>query len=471
MKKRVDRIFAVATLAMDFVAIGASLVLAYWLRLESKIIPIFRGVPPIGPYRDALPIVASIVLFNFVLLRLYDPKRNSPFVQEIYGIAKAVALSVALMIVVTFLSRYFPYSRGTILISFFTTTFVVGSGRILMRWLRSSLRRQGVGVIKTVIVGTTESAMKVRDRIKMHPNLGYKLIGFVSDEADAYEEVIGGLDSLDEIIEREGIDEVMVAHPLSGNGNVTDAIVRYSKGGVEFKVIPDILEMIASKVIMDDTGGVPTLMVRQVALSGWNAFVKRIVDITLASIGLIISAPLWLVIALAIKLDSPGPVLLKHKRIGKGGKIFSVYKFRTMVSNAQEILNRYLEENPKAKAEFEATFKLKDDPRKTQVGNFLRKTSLDELPQLINVLRGDMSLVGPRPIVPQELEKYGKWKGIILNVLPGITGFWQVSGRNDVSYEERIKLDLYYVENWSLLLDIEILLRTIPVVLTSRGAY
>lgn len=196
-------------------------------------------------------------------------------------------------------------------------------------------------------------------------------------------------------------------------------------------------------------------------------FVKRIIDIIISSIGLIICLPIFIIIALLIKIDSKGPVFFKHKRIGKHGKKLEIYKFRTMIDNAEEAMKYFTEEQKK---EFKENFKLENDPRVTRVGKILRKTSLDELPQIINILKGEMSIIGPRPIVKNELEKYGKNQEKFLSVAPGLTGYWAANGRSDVSYEERMALELYYVDNRSLLLDLKIFLKTIGSVLKGRGA-
>ena len=202
-----------------------------------------------------------------------------------------------------------------------------------------------------------------------------------------------------------------------------------------------------------------------------NRLFKRIFDITATVIGGILILPVIAIVAILIYLDSPGPIVFGHKRVGQGGKEFPCYKFRSMVPNAQEALEIYLKENPEAREEWERDFKLKDDPRVTKIGKFLRKTSLDELPQLWNVLIGDMSLVGPRPIVRAEVEKYGEYINDFYLVPPGITGVWQVSGRSDTTYEERVLMDSWYVHNWSVWIDIVYLVKTVFAVIKSKGAY
>jgi len=218
---------------------------------------------------------------------------------------------------------------------------------------------------------------------------------------------------------------------------------------------------------VDDLGGVPMIGVKKISITGWKLVTKRAIDFTIALVGLIISSPLTLLIALAIKLDSPGPVLFRQIRVGKGGRHFVLYKFRSMREGAEEEQQKLTALN-----ETEGPiFKIRHDPRCTRAGKFLRRTSLDELPQLYNVLRGEMSLVGPRPPLPTEVEHYEEWHKKRLEISPGMTGLWQVSGRSELSFDEMVLLDIYYIENWSAALDTEIFLRTIPKVIFGGGAY
>jgi exopolysaccharide biosynthesis polyprenyl glycosylphosphotransferase len=218
---------------------------------------------------------------------------------------------------------------------------------------------------------------------------------------------------------------------------------------------------------VDDLGGVPMIGVKEISITGWRSFTKRAIDFTIALIGLIILSPLMFLIALAIKLDSPGPVLFRQIRVGKEGRHFVLHKFRSMREGAEEEQQKLTDLN-----EAEGpVFKIRHDPRCTRLGRFLRRTSLDEIPQLYNVLRGEMSLVGPRPPIPAEVEQYEEWHKRRLEVSPGMTGLWQVSGRSELTFDEMVLLDIYYIENWSAALDTEIFLRTIPKVIFGNGAY
>ena len=233
------------------------------------------------------------------------------------------------------------------------------------------------------------------------------------------------------------------------------------------RVVPDLLQLSLNRVHMDQVAGIPLLGVREMSLTGWNLILKRAMDIVIGGLGALVISPLLAVIAISIRLDSPGPALFRQVRVGRGGRSFTIYKFRSMVENAEDV-RRYLDAMNEADGPI---FKMKDDPRCTRVGRILRRLSLDELPQLYNVLRGEMSLVGPRPALPSEVAQYQDWHKKRLDVSPGMTGLWQVSGRNKLSFDEMVLLDVYYAENWSPTSDLRIILKTVPLVLIGEGAY
>jgi len=259
--------------------------------------------------------------------------------------------------------------------------------------------------------------------------------------------------------------------PGAGRERLVQVVERYGSVFPHLLVVPDLFGLSSLWVAAKDLQGVVALEVRQQLLLPGPRVLKRVLDLA-ATVALgLVSLPLIALVAIAIRLDSPGPVFFAQARIGKGGRKFRAWKFRTMVRDAEQLLDRFLQDRPALREEWERDQKLRDDPRVTRVGRLLRRTSLDELPQLWNVLRGEMSLVGPRPIVDEEVGRYGPRFTLYAQVLPGITGLWQVSGRNDTSYEQRVELDSYYVRNWSPWLDLYVLARTVWVVLTGRGAY
>jgi Undecaprenyl-phosphate galactose phosphotransferase WbaP len=250
-----------------------------------------------------------------------------------------------------------------------------------------------------------------------------------------------------------------------------ELLERYGQTFAHLLIIPDLFGFSSLWVAAKDMGGILGLEVRQQLLLPGPRLAKFMIDLLLTLIGGTLLFPVLVAVALLIRLDSPGPVFYGQIRIGQGGRRFRAWKFRSMVQNADQVLERYLQEHPELREAWETDHKLKNDPRVTRVGQFLRRTSLDELPQLWNILRGEMSLVGPRPIVDEEIWRYGDKLSLYSKVPPGLTGMWQVSGRNDISYDERVNLDAYYVRNWSVWLDIYILMKTVWVVIVGEGAY
>jgi len=310
-------------------------------------------------------------------------------------------------------------------------------------------------------------------KISTDQTLGYQAVGFLDDDSakqgKSYHQipVLGTIAVVTEIIQQRKIEEVIIASAKFPDQKVLEVITECEKFGVEFKIVPGILELIASRVDIDELAGVPLLTVSEIRLQGLNAVVKRLADIVLSSLGILLLLPIYILFALLVKVTSAGPILFAQERVGLDGKTFNMFKFRSMVKDAEEHLAE-LESRSETAGHL---FKIKEDPRITPLGKFMRRFSIDELPQLFNVFFGQMSLVGPRPPLPREVEKYTSWHMKRLRVRPGITGPWQVSGRSLLPFDDMVRLDIYYIENWSLWLDFKILLRTIPVVLFGLGAY
>jgi exopolysaccharide biosynthesis polyprenyl glycosylphosphotransferase len=306
-------------------------------------------------------------------------------------------------------------------------------------------------------------------------------VGYLDDEANPSQHLslddasdgedppryLGRSEDLPLLLEPCHIDEVIIALPSDAHQQTLSVANLCRQEGIEFRIAPDIYEMSFDRVDIADLGGMPLIGLKEVAIRGWNLVVKRTMDITLSLLALLLGWPLMLLIAAAIRLESRGPVVFRQRRIGRRGRPFTVLKFRTMRQFAEK-------EKELLAALNEASgplFKIREDPRMTRVGRVLRRLSLDELPQIYNILMGEMSWVGPRPNTPAEVEQYLPWQRKRLEVLPGLTGLWQTSGRSDLSFEEMVRQDIFYIENWSLWMDISILLRTIPAVLSRRGAY
>jgi exopolysaccharide biosynthesis polyprenyl glycosylphosphotransferase len=408
--------------------------------------------------------------------RVYRQWHGQQWLDHVYHIINAAAKSVVILFAATFfigIFRPLEYSRLLFLQAGVIVMLLLGLARMVQLWIESLLRtHRGIGISRVIIVGAGEAGRTVMRTTVARPELGYHIVGFVDDNPEKQVDIgrfkaLGSVDNLPRLIEEEKVDEVIITLPWMSHRKTMRIVRECARRQVSARIVPDLFQMSLSQVDVDDLGGVPLIGVREVGFSSSALLIKRVVDIAGAIVCLTVTAPLAGLIIVAIKLDSPGPAIFRQTRVGQGGKLFEMYKFRSMREGAEEEL-----ENLRELDEVDGvTFKIKQDPRTTRVGRFLRRTSLDELPQFWNVLRGDMSLVGPRPNVPDEVNRYMEWHKKRLQVLPGLTGMWQVSGRSLLSFDETALLDLYYIENWSFWLDCKILLRTIPAALTGEGAF
>lgn len=332
--------------------------------------------------------------------------------------------------------------------------------------------------IPVLIVGAGKTADLVVHQIRRDAGMRYRILGFLEDRKPFKDygpnmPILGGFDDLEKAAKETGVDTILIAAPGLPQDKLSDLIYRAQSLVKHVAVVPNLVAVPMSNVSVESffDAKIMVLHIKNNLDNPWNRLLKRLFDICATVVGGILISPILLLIAIWVYHDSPGPVIFKHRRVGKDGKEFNCYKFRSMCVNSKEVLEHLLATDPAAKAEWDKEFKLKDDPRITKSGAFLRKTSLDELPQLWNVLKGEMSLVGPRPIVQAEVERYDKFIKEYYSVLPGITGMWQTSGRSDIDYPERVQMDSWYVHNWSVWLDMVLLWRTVSVVLSHKGAY
>jgi Undecaprenyl-phosphate galactose phosphotransferase WbaP len=357
--------------------------------------------------------------------------------------------------------------------SFACSVPVLTASRVFTRSRCARTRWWGVPV---VIFGAGATGRTLVDRLQTCPWIGYKpaimldddpgLSGWYAGVPIAHPTSLGP-----EIARSFGVTTAIVAMPGVERRRVAEIIERYAKPFRHIILIPDFIGMTSIWLNVRDFEGYLGLSMSQRLMFGSNRVLKRTVEFFITILGLIIISPLFVLIAIAVKLDSPGPVFYGHKRLGRFEKEFTAWKYRTMRADADAVLESYLAENAEARAEWAEARKLKDDPRITRVGRFLRARSLDELPQFWNVLRGEMSLIGPRPIVREEIEKYGNSWSVVSSITPGVSGLWQVSGRSDTSYPERVELDLYYIRSWSLWMDLYIFFKTIWNIVSGKGAY
>jgi exopolysaccharide biosynthesis polyprenyl glycosylphosphotransferase len=349
---------------------------------------------------------------------------------------------------------------------------LISGSRLVAGAIQSWQRRRGIGVDRVLIVGAGQVGRAVMQGIVSRPELGYQLVGFVDDDPDKQEDLgraraLGPTSNVARIVEGERIDEVIITLPWMSHRKVLDIMEHCQRKNVSFRIVPDLFQLSLSQVDIDDLDGIPLIGIKTVSISAAARLVKRAMDIVGAALFLVVLSPLLAAIAILIKIDSPGPAFFRQTRVGRGGKEFTVYKFRTMRMHAEEELPQLAGLN-EVKG---ITFKMREDPRRTRLGVFLRRWSIDEFPQFYNVLRGDMSLIGPRPPIPSEVARYEDWHMKRLEVSPGITGLWQVMGRSDLPFAEMVMMDIYYIENWSLALDLKIMALTIPTILSGRGAY
>jgi Undecaprenyl-phosphate galactose phosphotransferase WbaP len=376
-------------------------------------------------------------------------------------------------------SRYindleFGAISAAFIISFAFSTIILLICRSCMRLV---LRKTRLGGIPAVIFGGGSTARMVVDRC-LRSGIGYVPVLILDDDPSMDDEyqgvpVIHDTSIGPVLVERYNIKMAIVAMPRTEQDrNVLAHLLNYSVSAFRYNVlIPDFFSATNIWMSVRDFEGILGLATSQKLKMAWNLWIKRLIDLVIVIFGGIIIMPCLLLFALMIKLSSPGPVLYGHTRLGRGGQHFKAYKFRSMVVDAEEQLEFMLESNPSIREEWEKNHKLKNDPRVTRIGRFLRRTSLDEFPQLINILKNEMSLVGPRPVVDTEVEKYGEDYNRIFSVRPGLTGLWQVSGRSDTDYAERVALDTYYLQSWSVWLDLWILYKTVGVVIRGKGAY
>ncbi|MBC7911305.1 MAG: sugar transferase, partial [Pyrinomonadaceae bacterium] len=358
---------------------------------------------------------------------------------------------------------------------------------LLVRWAQTVARERDVNLIPTLVVGRGAEAALCIKEMRERPALGYRVIGVVEngslgrDVPDTFEgvPVVSDLKGLPETIRESGANEVIITDPRVSGDALFDVMMRCGRRrGVEFRIAPSLFNCLPRKTEIDQIGALPMIRLFREPLSNAARITKRASDIIIALFALALLSPFWLIVALLIKLDSKGPVFYKQERVGMDGRIFLFYKFRTMRAGTSDAAHReYLKQYIAGSSETnlgdeeKPVYKLHADARVTRLGRRLRRLSLDELPQLLNVLRGDMSIVGPRPPIPYEVEAYELWHRKRLDMKPGLTGLWQVSGRNRLSFDEMVTLDLFYIENWSLLLDLKIILRTLPVMLRGDNAY
>ena len=463
MKHRAKVMFTVSLVLIDAVMVGLAFFVGYQLRLRSD----YQNILPFPAYLGMMLVHIVSTLTVFFFYRLYHRQRSLSYLDQFYAIFGAA--SVGTIIGIAFISFFFKnqldYPRLMMVYVWILTILFASIGRAVQSRLQLTLQARGWGEERVIIVGAGEVGRMIMQKIRRFPELGYQVVGFVDDNAKVMAvqntPVLGKTDDLPELIETADIDEVLIAMPEATHHEILSMVSKVDRGKVSVKVFPDVFQIMASKVTVEDLGGLPLLTVRDTALRGWRLTLKRTIDIIGSTVGLIFLSPIIMLLAFLIKLESAGPVFYTQERMGLDGKSFMMLKFRSMRTDAE--------------SETGPVWATVNDDRRTRLGTILRRLSIDEFPQLVNVLLGEMSLVGPRPerpvyvnqfrrAIPRYMDRHWE-KG-------GMTGWAQVNGlRGDTSIAERIKYDIWYIENWSLLLDVKIVIRTIFQLLRSPNAY
>ena len=482
MLKERARIVATGLLASDLLLVAGSFLAAYWLR--STVLPALGLFPDnLYPLRSYLPLLpVSLVIWGFLLYGsgVYGSQRTVPLPLEAWHIARTCSIGAVLLVLVIFVFRLDESLLGAdrisrLWIGLFVTLagFLLLGRMVLVRLTARWVRFRGYNYRTILIVGCNETGLSVAESIDRHSYWGYRIMGFISENGQtdtgrpfAGRAVLGELGELPEILESRVVDEVIFALDRQRLHLLEDLMLGLEEQGIRTRLALNLFPHAHAKVEVGDLDGLPLMTFSTTPTSELRMLAKRALDVVASSILLVLSLPAMLLVALLIKLGRGGTVLFRQTRCGLNGRLFTLYKFRTMIQNAEAEKEKLAHLNEMGGP----AFKVRSDPRVTRLGRVLRRFSLDELPQLWNVLRGDMSLVGPRPPVPAEVAQYQRWQRRRLSMRPGLTCLWQISGRNQVDFDRWMELDLEYIDNWTPSLDLKILAKTIPAVLSGRGA-
>jgi Undecaprenyl-phosphate glucose phosphotransferase len=467
MLKKHSKFFESLLLLLDWIILSVSWVSSYYLRFYSDIVPVYKGIPPFKTYLTLLVFMIPLWGVVFKVFGLYRPRRVSTRISEFIDIGKASTFAILILISLTFLFRQYEFSRLAFFYFWLINIISLSLARIVFREFLRFLRKKGYNQRYALIIGTEKLGQDLVKKLQKHPELGIQISGFLTKEpwlsGEKIQEVkvLGIYSDVRELIARHGIDIVFIALPFYAQHQLKEILDWIGDETVSIMVLPDFLDFVTLRGSVCEFEGMPLISLRDTPLYGWNIIVKRLLDIIFSSFVLIITSPVMVIIAMLIKVTSQGPVLFKQERMGIDGKIFTMIKFRTMYVNAER------ETGP--------VWTKKNDPRCTKIGKILRITSLDELPQFFNVLKGDMSIVGPRPERPVFIKSFRNTipKYMLRHKMKaGITGWAQVCGlRGNTSLEKRIEYDLYYIENWSLNFDLKIIWLTLWNGLINKHAY
>ncbi len=455
-------------IVLDVGAVFLAFSIALYLRFPLEL---FTNTPTIGNAQQYWYLMMSMLpiwIFNLAYFKLYNPQYVLHGNQEYGRIVNAATTTIVHTMVIIYLIKA-DFARGWVLLTWLTAIIFLLTGRYLHRQIHKSLVDSSNWKLPVVLVGANSEARSLMDEIK-RSDFGMRIIGAVAGTSQAPAtglRILGSINNLSDIIKNTGAQAAVVIPSALPPSALQGLYYKLASANVDTFISPSLFEIISSRALITPINDTPLIRLENVSFSGIKYYIKRALDIASSITLLIIFMPLFLIISLLIRIESRGPIFFTQRRIGRRGNIFKIYKFLSMYKDAERQKTELLHLN-------EATgpiFKIKDDPRVTGIGKWLRRFSIDELPQLYNVFIGEMSLVGPRPAISDEVKTYSDWERRRLDTHPGMTGLWQVSGRSNTTFKEMVRLDLYYIENWSPLLDLTILVRTIKVVFMSKGAY
>lgn len=461
--KKSELIFSFLLIPVDYLMLILSGLAVYFVRYNTFLVdlrvPVF--LISLFEYLQIILIVSLIWLPIFALAGMYNIHRTRGLIQEFNKVVLGCSAGLVLIVLVIFFRHELFGSRFLVLAGYLSGILFVFAGRVIIRSIQRSLFKKHIGVWRAVVFGDDRTAYNLVNALKEDVQSGYVVVRHFRKLDDA------SLGSLSNIAKTQGADIVILADPNHGRRQVSNLYQFCEEHHWDFSYAADILEAKQSNVEINDLGGTTVVHIKKTPLDGWGRIVKRIMDIILSGLGLIMLFPIFALCAIIIKLDSKGHVFVRLTRLGDAGRKFELYKFRSMVKDAHKIKKDLELFNERIDGPL---FKMKHDPRITRFGKFIRKWSIDELPNLINVFLGHISLIGPRPHEPEEVSRYTGMQKRLLNIKPGVTGLAQISGRSNLNFDEEARLDLFYIENWNFWLDISILLRTPWVVIRGKNA-
>ena len=467
-------LFPLIDVGAAFLLFGLAYLLRYELQIIRPVLDPGRHPRAFDPYIPFAAVYAILIWLNYQRNGLYRNIVGRAWMEEVYLIGSSVTVSIVIVLAMFFILQPWVTSR-LMLIYVAALTFSFGAmSRLIRRWALAWLRHRGIGIRRALIVGMGDVGQAVLGIMLARPELGYKPVGFLDDQPDKGNVSLGRVTALGDtsrlmsVIRSQAVDTVILTFRWKHYDRIQQLADICRATGTDLRIVPDVMQLNMRQVQVENLDGIPLLgFGAHDPFSNADRLLKRAVDVALVLLGFPLWALICLLVIVALKLEGEGPILFRQARVGKGGHKFEMLKFRSMIPDAERMYAELLE----ASGEDPRHPKFVDDPRITGLGKFLRRTSLDELPNLVNVLRGQMSLVGPRPPTPDEVELYEAWQMRRLQTTPGMTGLWQVSGRSHIPFDEMCLMDIYYIENWSITLDVRILMMTIPRVVFRSGAY